>query len=129
MVDLPAFWRSVREAVQARSPMLAAALEHGALGAVSEGHVIVLLPDRFQCEQVEKSRPKIEAVMLEVAGRPVRLEVKQGQSRAAAIPSTVHVETHAAESDKRRREDEARRHPMIQKAQDVFGAKVTGIKT
>ena len=129
MRDVERFWRDVREAAQTRSPMLAAALEHASLSTVTEGQVTLVFSDRFQCEQMERSRAKVEAVMAEVAGHAVRLEVKQGEARAAVLPSVVHVEANAAELDRRRREEEARRHPMIQKAQDVFNAKVTGIKT
>jgi hypothetical protein len=40
--------------------------------------------------------------------------------------------THEAElraSDRRMREDEARRHPVIQKVQDLFGVGIREIKT
>ncbi len=127
--DVSRFWQEVRETVQTRSPMLAAALEHAAVADVSEGHLTAVFSDKFQCDQVERNRAKIEAIMADLGGRPIRLEVKQGEGRAALMPSPVHSEAHAAESDRKRREDEARRHPMIQKAQDVFGAKLTGIKT
>ena len=128
-LEVNRFWQSVREAVQSRSPMLAAALEHAAVGDLTDIQLTAVFSERFQSEQVERNRPKIEAIMAELAGRPMRLEVKQGGTRAPLMPSIAHVEADAAESDRKRREEEARRHPMIQKAQDVFGAKVTGIKT
>ncbi|MDX2021453.1 MAG: DNA polymerase III subunit gamma/tau [Deltaproteobacteria bacterium] len=129
MGDLVRFWRDVKDLLQQRSPMLAAALEHAGVSSANEGLLAVVLPEKFQCEQVEKNRAKVEAAMQEVAGMPIRLDVKQGESRAAVMPSTVRSEADAADADRRRREEEARKHPMIQKAQDVFGAKVTGIKT
>lgn len=128
-MNLGAFWREVKETVQRQSPLLAAALEHAGLGACSDAHITALLPDKFQCDQLERHRAKVELVMQEIAGFPVRLEVKQGGERAAVLPSTIQAEASALDVDRRRREDEARKHPMIQKAQDVFGAKVTGIKT
>ena len=127
--DLANFWRRVKEVIAQRSPMIAAALEHAAVSSASEGVVAVMLPERFQCEQVEKNRLRIESAMQEVGGSSFRLEVRQGENPAAAMPSTMRSEAEAADIEKRRREDEARKHPMIQKAQDVFGAKLTGIKT
>ena len=127
--DLGRFWREVKDLLQRRSPMIAAALEHAAVSSATDGLMALVLPEKFQCEQVEKNRAKVETAMQEVAGTAIRLEVKQGQVRGAVMPSTVRSEADAADVDRRRREEEARKHPMIQKAQDVFGAKVTGIKT
>jgi len=128
-VNLANFWRDVKERIARQSPMIAAALEHAALSSASEGQLTLVMSEKFQCEQVEKNRAKIEAAMLEVSGIVYRLEVRQGDTRAAVVPSSVRSEAEAADNDKRRREEEARKHPMVQKAQDVFGAKVTGIKT
>jgi DNA polymerase III subunit gamma/tau len=127
--NLSNLWRDVKESIARQSPMIAAALEHAALTSASEGQLSIVMSEKFQCDQIEKNRAKIEATLLEVSGVVYRLEVRQGDTRSAAVPSSVRAEAVAADNDKRNREEEARKHPMIQKAQDVFGAKVTGIKT
>ncbi|HET6280220.1 MAG TPA: hypothetical protein VFH73_04615 [Polyangia bacterium] len=47
----------------------------------------------------------------------------------AAVRSEVAVENDAAVADRKNRETEARQHPMVKKAQDLFGASLKEIKT
>jgi hypothetical protein len=45
------------------------------------------------------------------------------------LRSAVGAESDAAAADKKRRETEARQHPLIQKAQDIFNAPLKEVKT
>jgi len=45
------------------------------------------------------------------------------------LRSSVGREAEAAEGEQRKRESEARQHPMIRKAQELFGAAPKEVKT
>ena len=45
------------------------------------------------------------------------------------LRSEVGAEADAASADRKNREAEARQHPVIRRAQDVFGAALKEIKT
>ena len=61
----------------------------------------------------------------------MRLILKQdtGAGAGAVIRAEIADEAEALAGDKRKREQEARQHPIIQKAQDLFGAAIREIKT
>ena len=57
------------------------------------------------------------------------MTITTGAPAGAALRSEVGSETDAAEADRKHREQEARQHPVIRRAQDVFGAALKEIKT
>ncbi len=62
----------------------------------------------------------------------MKIVLQEGGPRAAGAPvvaSEVRREADAAANDRRRREKEAREHPIVRKAQDVFGVSVKEVKT
>ena len=61
----------------------------------------------------------------------IRSGIYQNWSDANSEANTaaVAVEQEAQASDRKNRESEARQHPMIKKAQDVFGVSLKEIKT
>lgn len=110
---------------------LAAALDHAHVLEAAPGEVHLVFPDRFTLEQTEKSRLDVERAFAEAFGGPVRLLLKQGAVPVgtAASASTVAREADARESERKRREAEARAHPMVRKAQDLFGVGLREVKT
>ena len=76
-------------------------------------------------------RAEIEQALAAEVGSPMRVVFKQNQGDSAApmIRAEVSDEAEALSADKRKREQEARQHPIIQKAQDLFGVAIREIKT
>jgi hypothetical protein len=66
----------------------------------------------------------------EVTGAPTALELKLGAGTggSAAVASEMAREADAMEKDRARREQEARQHPMIRKAQELFGVSAREVK-
>jgi DNA polymerase-3 subunit gamma/tau len=133
-------WRAIRAGFEQRRPRLAALLAHAEVGDVGPGHLILVFPDRFAADQAEKARTEIEQALSGAFGRPMRLTLGHGGSgsggapvpgegRGTAVRSEVREEADAAAADRRDRETEARQHPTIRKAQDLFGASLKEIKT
>ena len=62
--------------------------------------------------------------------RRVKVSFSVGaRGRRPVLRSEVGTETDAANADRQKREAEARQHPVIRRAQDVFGAALKEIKT
>ena len=80
-------------------------------------------------DRAEKSRAQIEQITSGTLGRPVKISFTVGAPSGAALRSEVGGETDAAHADRQNREAEARQHPAIRRAQDVFGAALKEIKT
>jgi len=89
--------------------------------------------DRVDVEAAERVRSDIEQALTAEWGRPVRFQARHESSGPRASAAVVLAEnTQDAEqraSERRLREEEARRHPMIQKVQDLFGVGIREIKT
>jgi hypothetical protein len=110
--------------------MLAAALDHGEIAEWAAGRLVLLLPDKLTLDQVEKNRKDVERAIAAVSGEPTQLVLRQGTpSGASAVRSEVGREADATLADQRKRESEARQHPMIKKAQELFGVSPREIKT
>jgi DNA polymerase III gamma/tau subunit len=122
-------WRRIRTSFEDRA-MLAAALDHGEIVEWTAGRLVLLLPDKLTLDQVEKNRKDVERVIAAVAGEPAQLVLRQGTpSTGSAVRSEVGREADATLADQRKREAEARQHPMIKKAQELFGVSPREIKT
>jgi hypothetical protein len=92
--------------------------------------------NRADADAGEKARAEIEQAIATGFGQVVRLVMSSrdalpGASAAApaAIRSEVAAEADAQSADRKNREAEARQHPMIKKAQNLFGASLKEIKT
>jgi len=101
---------------------------------MAAGKLSLFFPKRADAEAAEKVRAEIEQAVSAGFGQLVRVvmagrEIAGGAAPAAAIRSEVAAEADAMAVDRRNREAEARQHPMIQKAQNLFGASLKEIKT
>ena len=124
-------WRRARGVLEQRRPRLGALLANASVLDMGPGAITLGFADRTDIDTAEKNRADIEQALTAEFGGPVRLTVKQ--DAGATAPPVMRAETIAEADalalDRRKREQEARQHPMIQKAQDLFGAAIREIKT
>jgi hypothetical protein len=131
-------WSLLRLRLQDRpgaGAALAAALDHAAVASWDPGRVVLTVPGRLPLDRLEKDRAVLEAALREVTGAPTALELKLGGGGGvggvggtAGLASEVAREADALEKDRARREQEARQHPMIRKAQELFGVSAREVK-
>jgi DNA polymerase-3 subunit gamma/tau len=124
-------WRRVLTTFEKQRPRLAALLAHAEVLALGGGSLTLAFAQKVDADAAEKARGDIEAVVSTALGQPTRVTFTVGASAGggAAVRSEVGVENDAAAADRKSREVEARQHPMIRRAQDVFGASLKEIKT
>jgi hypothetical protein len=125
-------WRQILATFEAQRPRLAGALAHAEVRELAPGRLTLAFSDRFGADSVEKARADIEQALTAAFGQPTRLIVNLGAASPglpAVLRSEVGAENDALASDRKIRENEARQHPIVRKAQDVFGAGLKEIKT
>jgi DNA polymerase III subunit gamma/tau len=122
-------WRRVLAAFEAKRPSLAALLAHAEVVSLTAGEVALAFATKLEADRAEKARGEIEQVTAATLGRPTKISFAVGAPTAAVLRSEVGAETDAANEDRKNREAEARQHPAIKRAQDVFGAALKEIKT
>ncbi len=124
-------WRAVLARFESK-PMLGARLAHAEVMDLAPGAITLAFPDKYTADVVEKSRKEIEEAASAVLGQPTKINFTVGaatRGAPAVLRSEVGVETDAATADRKNREAEARQHPLIQKAQDVFNTALKEVKT
>ncbi len=128
--DVAGVWRRVCESFVHR-PSIGAALDHAEVGSWEGGQLTLVFTQKVALDQVAKCKAEIERVLAHICGSPTRvvLEARAAVSGQSLVPSQVGRETEAAASQQRQRENEARQHPMIRKAQELFGVAPREIKT
>jgi DNA polymerase III subunit gamma/tau len=126
-------WRTILTNFEAKRPRLAGLLAHAEVASMSTGAVTLVFPDKFTSDQTEKSRGEVEASISEALGQPTRVTFSVGGpangTTVRTVRSEVGQQSDAAAADRKARENEARQHPRIRNAQDVFGAALKEIKT
>jgi DNA polymerase III subunit gamma/tau len=122
-------WRRVTAAFEAKGPRLASLLAHAEVVSLSSSEVTLAFENRRDADLAEKARPEIEQGASATLGRTLKVTITVGAPAAAVLRSEVGAETAAAHADRQNREAEARQHPVIRRAQDVFGAALKEIKT
>jgi DNA polymerase III subunit gamma/tau len=128
--DVASVWRRVCETFGHR-PSIAAALDHAEVASWEGGQVTLVFDQKFALDQTAKSKTEIERVLTQISGSQTRLvlQVGTGKEGPSLVRSSVGREAEAVEAEQRQRESEARQHPMIRKAQELFGAVPKEIKT
>jgi DNA polymerase-3 subunit gamma/tau len=122
-------WRRVAAGFETKGPRLASLLAHAEVVSLSANELTLAFESKRDAELADKSRAEIEQGASVTLGRTIKLTITAGAPAAAALRSEVGTETDAATADRRNREAEARQHPVIRRAQDVFGASLKEIKT
>jgi len=128
--DIATVWRRVCESFSHR-PAITAALDHAEVASWEGGQVTLLFDQKLAQDQTAKWKVEIERVLSQITGSPTRLvlEVSSGKSQNVLLRSEVGRETESAQAEKNQRESEARQHPIIRKAQEIFGTAPKEIKT
>ena len=128
--DIATVWRRVCESFSHR-PAITAALDHAEVASWEGGQVTLLFDQKLAQDQTAKWKVEIERVLSQITGSPTRLqlEVGSGKSQPVLLRSEVGRETESAQAEKNQRESEARQHPIIRKAQEIFGTAPKEIKT
>ena len=116
-------------AFEAKGPRLASLLAHAEVVSLSSSEVTLAFESKRDADRAEKARAEIEQGASATLGRPLKVTITVGAPAAAVLRSEVGAETDAANADRQNREAEARQHPVIRRAQDVFGAALKEIKT
>jgi hypothetical protein len=95
-----------------------------------KGALVLAFGEKRDLDAVDKVRKEVEEVVSAVMAQPVRIDlVVETVAGPNLVRSEVSAESDALAADKKRREAEARQHPLIQKAQDVFNASLKEVKT
>jgi hypothetical protein len=121
----------VRQDLERRRPRIGALLASAHVLEADATRLVVGFADRADVDSAERVRGDIEAALLAEWGNAIRLQVKHepGGHVGALIRAESMQEAESLATDRHRREEEARRHPMIQKVQDLFGVGIREIKT
>jgi DNA polymerase III subunit gamma/tau len=127
--DIAEVWRRVRESFGHR-PAMAAALDHAEVGGWESGTVTLHFAQKFALDQTTKFKAEVERSLSQITGSATRVDLKMASGQVLAlVRSEVGREAEAAQLDQHQRETEARQHPMIRKAQELFGVAPKEIKT
>jgi hypothetical protein len=128
--DIATVWRRVCESFSHR-PAITAALDHAEVASWEGGQVTLLFDQKLAQDQTAKWKVEVERVLSQITGSPTRLvlEINSGKNQNVLLRSEVGRETESAQAEKNQRESEARQHPMIRKAQEIFGTAPKEIKT
>jgi DNA polymerase III subunit gamma/tau len=127
--DVAEVWRRVRESFGHR-PAMAAALDHAEVAGWESGTVTLQFAQKFALDQTTKFKIEVERSLSQITGSATRVELKMASGQVLAlVRSEVGREAEAAQLDQHQRENEARQHPMIRKAQELFGVAPKEIKT
>jgi DNA polymerase III subunit gamma/tau len=130
-------WRSAVDAVEKVEPRVAPALKEAALLGLSEGEVVLQLPEGMFATTVEKRRAEIEAVFASHFGRPMRLVVKTGPAQApepgaaapaASAPSLAQVEAAEKNARSARVREAAKTHPNIREAAKILDGGIKDVE-
>jgi DNA polymerase-3 subunit gamma/tau len=122
-------WRRVMTAFESRGPRLASLLAHAEVVSLSAAEVTLAFASKLEADRAEKARAEIEQVTSATMGRTVTVSFTVGAAAGAVLRSDAGTEADAAHADRQNREAEARQHPVIRRAQDLFGASLKEIKT
>jgi DNA polymerase-3 subunit gamma/tau len=120
-------WRAVLARFESK-PVLGSRLAYAGVTSLERGTLTLVFPDKYTADAVDKSRKDLEDAVSAVVGQPTKVVLVTGEA-PAILRSEASTESDAIAADKKRREAEARQHPLIQKAQDVFNASLKEVKT
>ncbi len=144
MVAAPAFdtlpvpqrWAAVLDALQERRKFTAfGAYEHARVMTWTDNALELGFAPDFELADGARSPEQVEQVrqiVRELARRPVTVQVRiLSPAEAAATPLRSAVDEHRARTDdeRRKREREAREHPMTRLVVETFGGAIKEIKT
>ncbi|MES1166320.1 MAG: DNA polymerase III subunit gamma/tau [Verrucomicrobiota bacterium] len=124
-------WRRAKAELERRRPRVGALLASASILEIDATTLVLGFADRTDVEAAERVRADIEQALTTELGSAARVVARLAKNAAGApvMRAEISAEAEALAADKRGREQEARQHPIIQKAQDLFGASIREIKT
>jgi hypothetical protein len=121
-------WRAVLASFESK-PVLGMRLANANVTSFESGTLTLAFVDRFEVDKVEKARKEIEEAVAAVVGQPTKVVFVVGSaSTPTLLKSEMSSDLDALAAERKSREVEARQHPLIQKAQDVFNTSLKEIK-
>jgi DNA polymerase-3 subunit gamma/tau len=124
-------WRRVKSELERRRPRIGALLANAHVLEIDNTKLVLGFQDKADVDAAERVRTEIEQALSAELGSTVRLFAKldKGSQAPPLLRAETVQEAEALSADKYKREQEARQHPIIQKAQDLFGVAIREIKT
>ena len=128
-------WRRARGVIEQRRPRIGALLANASVLELDDVKLVLGFANRADLEAAERARADVEQVLAAEIGASMRLFLKSDTGTGTVAGAGPLIRAQASEeadllaADKRKREQEARQHPIVQQAQDLFGAAIREIKT
>jgi hypothetical protein len=129
-------WTTVLDTLQARRKLSSfGAYEHARVMTWTGDTLELGFAPDFMLGDVARQPEKIEevrAVVRDLSGRPITIQVRilsPAEAAATAQRSVVDETRARVEDERRRREREAREHPMTRLVVETFGGAIKEIKT
>jgi DNA polymerase III subunit gamma/tau len=126
-------WRRVLAIFEKKSMSLGAMLAHADVVSFAPGALTLSFAQKRDADKAEREAAEIETVASSVLGKSTKLTVVVGApgngTSGTSVRSQMGQQNDAAAADRLAREAEARQHPLIRSAQDVFGTALKEIKT
>lgn len=121
----------MKSELEKKRPRIGALLANAHVLEIDVTKLVLGFDDRTDLDAAERVRTDLELALSNEMKSPVRIVLKQDQG-ATTVP-LIRAENledaDARSADKHKREQEARQHPIIQRAQDLFGVAIREIKT
>jgi DNA polymerase-3 subunit gamma/tau len=121
-------WRRVLAAFESKGPRLASLLAHAEVVSLTAGDVTLAFASKRDADLADKARAEIEQGASSALGRASRWRSRPAVQRAARSVGG-RQRNRRRDADRKHARQEARQHPVIRRAQDVFGAALKEIKT
>jgi DNA polymerase-3 subunit gamma/tau len=121
-------WDREVEALKRKKPNLASILEYGAAEAADGGSGLTIRfaeAHRAIADLAEERKADIASEIGKRIGRDVAIEIRIDKQAPAPAVTRKRIERQDL---LRRREEEARRHPLVRQAQAELGGKVTAVR-
>jgi DNA polymerase-3 subunit gamma/tau len=130
--DLDALFRELVGRVAAQRVELAAKLEHAVLveASVEKGLVLGWPPDSVFASLVgtPEYMALLERLASELLGRPTPVSHEHDSARAQGRKTLSHLEAEAREQRRKEAYERIRRHPRVEEAVEIFGARVRDLR-
>ena len=130
--DLDALFRELVGRVAAQRVELAAKLEHAVLveASAEKGLVLGWPPDSVFASLVgtPEYMALLERLASELLGRPTPVSHEHDSARAQGRKTLSHLEAEAREQRRKEAYERIRRHPRVEEAVEIFGARVRDLR-
>ncbi|HJU05627.1 MAG TPA: hypothetical protein VJ692_10795, partial [Nitrospiraceae bacterium] len=132
VADVTLVWEQVVDRVERRHPSIGAFLATGTLLTIEGNQVTVGYPKTASIAltriQKEETLQMVSGICTELAGRSVRLRVVELIEGQTAPPSLVQLRAAKKQSHKQSQLDQARSHPLVKQALEIFGGDVIEVR-